>query len=104
MIAKKEIWIEKFTDFLPSYMLSYDNHTNETLSQCTTNIVSLQQYCDTERLNFLGIATPPYNPYGAEFDYAAVFEELDYGYRVVWHHCSRKWINQFLKELGCTLL
>lgn len=94
------IWKEKFSDFLPSYLLRYDNHTNFNYVHRCTRIVDLEHFCTNENVNFLGIAKPPYNPYGDEFNYAAVFEDINNDYEIAWHHCSRKWINSFRKELG----
>jgi len=94
------IWKEKFSDFLPSYLLRYDNHTNFNYVHSCTRIADLEYFCTNENVNFLGIATPPYNPYGDEFNYAAVFEDINNDYEIAWHHCSRKWINNFRKELG----
>jgi hypothetical protein len=96
----REIWIEKLTEFLPSHMLNYENHTNDSFAQSSTSIHELERYCEIERLNFLGIAIPPYNPYGEDYNYAAVFEKIENDYEVIWHHCSKKWINRFLFELG----
>ena len=104
MIANKDILIEKFTEFLPTHLLSHSNHTNYSFANCTTSLQSFEQYCNEEKMNFLGIATPPYNPYGEDYNYAVVFELYEQDYEIVWHHCSRKWLNQFLRELGCSLL
>ena len=104
MIDQKELWIEKFTEELPPHLLSYENHTNYSFANCTKSLSDLEYYCLEEKLNFLGISVPPYNPYGIDYNHAVVFEAIERDYEIVWHHCSRKWINQFLKELGCELL
>lgn len=95
-----EIWKEKFTEFLPSYMLTFENHTNFNYVHGCQKIADLTKFCTDENINFLGIAIPPYNPYGNEFNYAAVFEDISNDYEIVWHHCSRPWINNFRKDLG----
>jgi hypothetical protein len=101
MINAKDVWVEKFTEFLPTHLLSYDNHTNESFANCSKTLSDLECYCREEKLNFLGIAVPPYNPYGEEYNYAVIFEAFDKDYEIMWHHCSRKFLNQFLRELGC---
>lgn len=97
---EKRILEEKFSDFLPSYMLNYDNHTNFSYASNCSNITELNMFCLNENFNFLGIAKPPYNPYGKEFDFAVVFEDTSNNYEIIWHHCSRSWINQFRAELS----
>lgn len=101
MLSERDIFIEKFTDFLPTHMLCYENHTNYSFTEPLQDIRELEMYCTSEHLNFLGLAIPPYNPYGEDYNYAVVFEQIDHDYEVMWHHCSKRWINRMLKDLGC---
>lgn len=98
---EKEILIEKFTDFLPAHMLNFENHTVRSFCLKCEDITGFNSYLDNEDYNFLGITTPPYNPYGEEFNYAVVFEDIKDDYKILWHHCSRRWINQMRECLGC---
>ena len=104
MFDDRTILVEKMTDFLPRHMLNYNNHTN--LSFCTRceTVRDFMNYCDNEDYNFLGITNPPYNPYGADFNYAVVFEDKNNDYEILWHHCSKRWLNKLLTELGCSTI
>jgi hypothetical protein len=99
-VNEKEIFIEKLTEQLSSHFLSYDNHTNApTVLRCDSyrHVIDILEDLD---YNFLGITTPPYNPYGEEFNFAFVMEDKQNDYDILWHHCSRKWLNKIAESLG----
>lgn len=84
---------------IPSYFLSYENHRNyNEAHQCLT-MTELEMFCKKENLIFKGLAIPPYNPYGEEYNYAVVFEDIENDYRLIWHHCSRTWIKRIESSL-----
>ena len=100
MLNDRTIFIEKMTEFLPRHMLSPQNHTVRSFCTRCETVREFENYCENENYNFLGITTPPYNPYGAEFNYAVVFEDKDNDYEILWHHCGKRWLNKLLTELG----
>ena len=93
MLDYKEKWQKTLKTVIPTYFLSYENHKNFNDAHRCTSMSSLETFCNIQKLNLLGFAEPPYNPYGAEYNLAVVFEEIENDYRIVWHHCSKTWFN-----------
>ena len=99
-MTEKEIFIEKLTEPLPDYMLNGENHTNYSIvSRCTTWLELIHTLRD-EGYNFLGIATPPYNPYGKHLNFAFVMEDIHNDYEICWHHISDMWLDKIAKDCG----
>ena len=95
----KNIFIEKLTESFPDYYLHGENHTNNSIvSRCKT-WQEVNSCMDELGWNFLGIATPPYNPYGKHLNFAFVIEDKDNDYEILWHHISDVWLNDIAKSL-----
>ena len=102
-MTEKEIFIEKLTEPLPSYMLTAENHTNYSIvSKCSTWLEVFRTLSD-EGYNFLGITTPPYNPYGKHLNFAFVMEDIYDDYAVCWHHISDMWLDKIAKDCGANI-
>lgn len=95
----KNLYREKFEDELPSHLVHYNNHSNYSFSNSTEDWIMLDRYCEENNINFLGITKAPYNPYGKEFEYAVVFEDINNDYEVFWYHTSKRWIEKMRKSL-----
>lgn len=91
---------EKLTELLPSYLISYDNHTNYNYMVSIENFEAFLEFLENEDLNFLGIAKAPYNPYGKFYNFVMVFEDKMKDYEISWCHCSAITLDNFLKQIG----
>lgn len=99
-MSDRDIFIEKLTEPFASHYLNYNNHTNcPTVLRCD-NYRHVMEILEDLDCNFLGISTPPYNPYGEEYNFAFVLEDRQNDYEIVWHHCSRRWLNKIAESLG----
>ena len=100
MFTEKEIFIEKFTNPLPRSFLTINNHTVYNYVCRCENWLDVEEIMKKEGWYFLGITTPPYNPYGKHFNFAFVIEDKENDYEIYWHHISDKWLNKIAENLG----
>ena len=98
----KEIFIEKLIEPFSVSGLCYENHTNDcSVVKCDT-WQEINYFLEERELNFLGIATPPYNPYGKHLNFAFVFEDKNDDYKILWHHVNDMWLDKIAKSLNIT--
>jgi hypothetical protein len=99
MISNKNIFIEKLTESLPDYYLNGENHTNYCIVTKCNTWKEVEECMDENNWNFLGISTPPYNPYGKHLNFAFVIEDISDDYKILWHHVSDMWLDKIAESL-----
>jgi hypothetical protein len=99
-MSDKEIFIEKLTELFCDGYLTAENHTNNSFITRYNTWLDIERVMEDENLNFLGVCTPPYNPYGMHLNYAFVMEDKERDYEICWHHVSDMWLNEIAKSLG----
>lgn len=100
MCNDKQIFIEKLTEPLSEHYLTMENHTNYCFASKCETWLDVERLMEDEDWNFLGITTPPYNPYGKHFNFAFVLEDKQNDYEIRWHHISDMWLNKIAESLG----
>ena len=63
-MTNRDIFIEKLTESFPDYYLNGENHTNYCLVTKCNTWHEVEMCMEENNWNFIGISTPPYNPYG----------------------------------------
>lgn len=103
LINKKEIFVEKLTKPFSSHYLCRENHTNDCRVVVYEDWRDIDDYLEENGFNFLGITTPPYNPYGKHLNFAFVIEDKNNDYKILWHHVSDMWLDKIAISLDIEL-
>ena len=100
MFSSKYIFIEKLTESFPDYHLHGENHTNYCIVTKCDTWQEVERCMEENNWNFLGISTPPYNPYGKHLNFAFVIEDIEDDYKILWHHVSDMWLDKIAESLN----
>ena len=100
LLQNRQIFIEKLTESLPDYYLNGENHTNYCIVTKCNTWQEVENCMEENNWNFLGISTPPYNPYGKHLNFAFVIEDKEHDYEILWHHVSDMWLGKIAESIG----
>ena len=95
----KEIFEEKITDNFDIDLIG-KKHEIDSSIMLNDKYQMVVEFLQKRNWNFLGIAKPPYNTYGKEFDFAFIIEDINNDYEIRWHHVSRRWLNNLCEDMN----